>query len=223
MKKGLLIGLGIILLCRVAWAHEHWIDLDRCNFTQGEKATISISSGHYFSKSELALSDRLLSDTKIIGPDKKEHVFSTQEGEKSRTSEHSFKTAGTHVITFTLKKPPVDEPLYWAKSIVFVGTDKNDDINLYRTGVGLEIVPGKSLSTIKTGEKLPLRLLYNGEPVASAFSVSVQGKADFSLLTDKAGVAMLKIKKEGKYFITAPYQGMGCSLTFCIRNQDTEL
>ena len=221
MRKLFFTGAIIFLFCSNAFSHEHWINLENFYPIRGEKTKIFICSGHYFPKSSTVLGERLLHDTKVISPEGKEYLYKTEEKRNHRVGEVIFESTGTYIITFSLKRPPLKEPEYWAKSIVIVEKENKDE-TFYKVGDGLEIVPREKISTLKKGEELPLILLYKGKPVESTLSVSVEGKKNFFLRTKKNGTAMLKIKREGRYLITAAYRGKGCSLTFCIRRLKKE-
>ncbi|MBA7495464.1 hypothetical protein ES702_06051 [subsurface metagenome] len=219
MRKLSLVWMFVFLLCSSAVSHEHWIDLEEFYPLPGEKTIVSICSGHYFPKSSVILADRLLHDMRIISPDKKEYTYETRDEKNRRVAEVVLKSAGIHLISFSLKKPPVKEPLYFAKSIVLVGELTEDKVS-YTLGCLIEIVPEKDISRLKKGEELPLRLLYKGKPATSTFSISLDGKENFFLRTNKDGLALLKVTTLGRYLITAHYKGKGCSLTFCIREFD---
>ncbi len=216
MRKLALVGIFVSLFCTSVLSHEHWIDLEEFYPLPGEKTIISICTGHYFPKSTLALSERLLYDTRVISPDGERYTYETKDEKNRRVAGLVFKSAGIHLISFSLKKPPMKEPLYFAKSIVLVKEKGGNGVS-YALGCQMEIVPGKDIFTLEKGEELPLRLLYNGKPATSTFSISVDGKKNFFLRTNKNGLALLKVTSPGRYLITAHYKGKGCSLTFCIR------
>ena len=216
MRKLSLVWMFVFLLSSSALSHEHWIDPEDFYPVPGEKTVISICSGHYFPKSSFALANRLLDDTRIIGQDGKEYAYETRSEENRRVGEFSFESAGIHLITFSLMKPLLKELLYSAKSIVLVGKPTEDKIS-YTTGCLIEIVPGKDIFSLKRDEELPLKLLYNGKPTRSTFSISVNGKKNYFLQTNREGIARLKITAKGRYLITSSYKGKRCSLTFCIR------
>ena len=230
MRKLLLTGILVLLFHSSAFSHGHWIDLENFYPAQGEKTVIFICSGHSFPASSFALGERLLSDTGITHPsrsqrrildtaplnDMEEYTYTTKGGKKRRAGEFVFETKGTHLVRFSLKKPPLKEPIYCAKSIVLVGNQSEDNIS-YALASQIEVVPEKNIFTLTKGERLPLRLLYDGKPVRSTFSISIEGKKNFFLQTNKDGLALLKITRQGRYLITSHYKGKGCSLTFRIR------
>ena len=86
----------------------------------------------------------------------------------------------------------MNEPLFWAKSIVVVGED-DSDINRYIIGNGLEIIPQKRIHLIKEGGKISLMLLYDGERVASTInSISEKGKSILIKTTKNIVINVIK-------------------------------
>jgi hypothetical protein len=196
-------------------AHEHWIDLENYRPVQGETTGIFVCSGHYFPKSAAALSERVLCDTKVLCPDGKTRDYVTTEEGTMRSGEFQCRSGGTHLFSFCLKRPPLTEPEYRAVAIAS-GEGEDGDSIAYGTGEGLEIRPRGTVGRLEKGDTVPLQLLFDGEPVASSLSVSIEGEKNFTLQTSREGSANLPLKMEGRYLVTARHHGKGCSLTFRI-------
>jgi uncharacterized GH25 family protein len=212
--KIFLVTILLFLFPIISFSHEYWIDIQNFSPKPNEKVKIFISSGHYFPKSEGVVSERLLSDTKIITPEGEEIVYETREEKNRRVGEFTFKEAGRYIILFSLKKPQEETPLYCGKSIVLVG--EQEELN-YTSGRYIEIIPLKGISSLKKGEILPIKILYNKQPIKVTFNISIEGKKNFSISSDEEGIAKLKIDRSGRYLITANYKGKGASLTFYIK------
>ncbi len=206
MKK-IFFAILVLLFYNFGFSHEHWVDLENFSPSVGEKTKIFACSGHYFPKSDEVLSERVFNGFKIIDPDGKEKILETNPDNKlkSRVAEFTFDKEGTYIILFSLQRPPLKKQLYIAKSIVVVG--KWTELK-YQPADGLDIVVEKNFSQIK--------VLYEGKPVSLTVSVSINGKKNFYLRTNKDGYLPLKITSLGKYLITAEYKGVGTSLTFYI-------
>ena len=90
----------------------------------------------------------------------------------------------------------------YAKSIIHVG-NKRDSLVTRPVGLKLEIVPERDPLTVLPGEKLPVRILFNGSPLANAQVASVSeghgGKEDYSDITRTSyqGIALIPITRPG--------------------------
>ncbi len=207
-----------------AYCHYSWVDFDNFSPLPGAEVKIFLCNGHYFPKSEIALKDRLITDKKIISCEGNISTFTTVAEKTIRKGSVVFEDAGTHVVTFSLMKPVKKEPLFCAKSIITVGSGVEEDFS-YELGQVFEIVPQKAISLLKEGDSLPLKLLYKGKPLKSSLLVTVMldkpvllfiTKKNFTLGTGSDGKGVLRIKKAGKYLVTAEHKGRGCSLTFYV-------
>jgi len=204
--------------CSFVFCHEHWIDLENFSPSIGEKTKVFACSGHSFPKSNEILSERVFNGFKVISPDNKEEFYATKTDEKSKTRvvEVVFDKEGTYVILFSLQKPPLKNPLYTAKALVNVGQGKIPK-NILKNG--LEIVPEKEISQLKIGDELPLKIIYDEKPISLTTSISIDGKKNFFLKTNRDGELLLKIKLPGRYLITSNHKGIGASLTFFINEE----
>jgi len=216
-----LIAIVPILYCWVASAHEHWIDCDNYYPAVGDKTKLRICSGHDFPKSDIVLKEHVLYRTIVVKPEGETISYKTIEYDQHRLAETNFDTAGVHIVMFELKKPQMKEPLYYAKSIIVVG-GKNDKEQLYSIKNSLEIVPGKTLTSIAMGDELPLIVLYEGKQVNARISIMPENGKSTTLNTTSDRQAQLKISSSGRFLLTAGYKGKSCSLTFAVRNTGTE-
>ena len=91
----------------------------------------------------------------------------------------------------------------YAKAILTTG---NDDVACRIVGLKMELVPECNPATVKPGERLPIRVLLDGEPVAGArVSTScdrLQAGAYFShVRTDEEGCAEIELPVSGYWFV----------------------
>lgn len=209
MKRttGLLCFIFLISLYSSGYSHEYWIDVENFYPTKGERIKVMACSGHRFPESSEVLSERVFDGIKVIDPSGSEHTYETSVDEKlmARVAEVKVEDNGTYVITFALRRPPSRQQVYLAKSVVVVG---NWSDTRQTFGSGLEFVVERDFSQI--------RVLYNGAPIATTVSVSVDGEDNFYLRSDRNGVIPLKITSSGKYLLTAYHKGTGVSLTFFV-------
>ncbi|MEW6557867.1 MAG: DUF4198 domain-containing protein [Elusimicrobiota bacterium] len=207
--------IGFLLFYSLGFCHEHWIDLENFRPSIRETTKVFACSGHNFPKSDVILSERVFNGFKVITPENKEKLYKTKPDKNLNVivSEVFFEEEGTYIILFSLQRQPLKNPIYTAKSLVTVG--QGNELK-YFLKCGLEIVPEKEVSQLKLGEELPIKIFYDGKPVSLTASISINGKKNFFLRTNKDGQLILKIKSSGKYLITTSYKGIGSSLTFFI-------
>jgi len=197
-------------------AHEHWIDADCFYPGAGGTVTIHVCSGHYFPKSSFALKDKVLEGVMVQGAGGKAIAVTTAEEEKRRTGILTLASGGVHVVSFSLKRPRAKEPSYEGRALLVVGS-KTDDTSRYAMGIGLELIPEKPVSELMPGDALPVSLRLNGEPLSGSLSVSAAGGKTSSLRTEPNRPASIRLRKAGRYLVTASHEGRGCSLVFMVR------
>ena len=221
--KGLvkLIAIVPILYCWIASAHEHWLDCDNYYPAVGARTKLRLCSGHAFPKSDLVLKQHVLYRTIVVKPEGETISYKTIEYDQHRLAEADFDTAGVHIVMFELKKPQMEKPLYYAKSIIVVG-GKNDKEQLYSITKGLEIVPGKTLTSLALEDELPLIVLYDGQRVNARISIIPEKGKSTTLTTTSERPAQFKISSSGRHLLTSCYKGKSCSLTFSVRNTEVE-
>lgn len=94
-----------------------------------------------------------------------------------------------------------------AKSLVLVGSPSAaDDAKVTRPlGMTLEIVPDRNPYTLKAGERLPVRVLYEGRPLAGAKVKLTDLDSDIKplaiLKTDDAGRAIFAVPRSGRWLL----------------------
>jgi len=175
-----------------------------------------VCSGHYFPKSSFALKDKVLEGVTVRGPDGKAAAVTTAEEEKQRTGILTLASGSVHVVNFSLRRPRARAPSYEGKALLVVG-NKGDDTSRYALGIGLELIPEKPVSELTPGDELLVSLRLNGQPLSGALSVSAEGGRTCSLRTEPDRPASIRLRKAGRYLVTAGHGGRGCSLVFMVR------
>lgn len=111
----------------------------------------------------------------------------------------------------------------YAKSLLKVGDGSESGYDKI-LGLELELVPEKNPYALKPGEPLPVRLLYQGKPLAGALVMALPGGS--SVRSDADGRAELRLDRPGLWLVKAVHmvpapQGSGAeweslwaSLTF---------
>lgn len=217
--RPVVVSLLLGVTARVSCAHEHWIDADRFYPRAGETVTVHVCSGHYFPKSSLALSEKVLEGATARGPDGVPAAMTTTQTEKRRTASLAAATEGVYVLGFSLKRPRAKQPNYEGKAIVVVGAG-TDNAARYGTGTGLELIPGKPVSALRPGDELPVSIRLDGEPVAASVSVTAERGRTRSLSVTRERPAFIRLPKPGPYLVTTSLKGRGCSLVFMVREEE---
>ncbi len=208
---------ALLCLCAAtAGAHEHWMDGDDFYPVTGSTVCVHVCSGHYFPRSSFALKDHVLESVTARGPDGAAAAVATVKEEKQRTGILAMDSEGVHVVTFTLKRPRAKEPSYEGKVLFVVGS-QSDDTSRYALETGLELVPGKPVSALTPGDELPISLRLNGALLAGTLSISAEGGKTSSLRTEPNRPASVRLRKAGRYLVTASHEERGCSLVFMVR------
>lgn len=93
-----------------------------------------------------------------------------------------------------------------AKSLVVIGDGQPADAWRRNLGYTLELMPGRNPATLSPGDELPLKVYYQGEPIADLLVIAFTGDrpADrLALRTDSAGQVVLPLDRAGLWLIKA--------------------
>ncbi len=214
MKELVILFLFMVSVSIVAYAHEHWIDLEDFQPKVGQNIKIFVKSGHNFPKGEFVIDERLLKEIKVYQVNKNETKnYLLNKTKEARFANVVFDSTGTYIISFTITRPPKDEPIYFGESVVNVG-DVAEEIKKEESFL-LKILPVRNNFVLH--DKIQFKVFYNGNPVKTTINVSVDGKKNFFLQTNKNGEFILELKSSGKYLLTTSHGKYGCSLTFFVK------
>ncbi len=254
--KSVLAASFIFLCCSTASAHDMWATAE--NPQVGEKLTAVVGYGHNFPSWDEIPADELhlFKPLKVIGP-KGELSLEAGPVNYKFVSQQPL-GSGAHLIICDTKpvfwtktpkgwsqKPRSQEPealssdlfIENAKGIINPGMDTDASLISKPVGLPLEIVPLRNPTSVKAGEKLPLKILFQGQPLAGATvegrqaamaqTSSPNAKA-FVDVTDKDGVVNFVPLASGDWLLTVrhvrPYpdknecdsEDFGSSLFFSI-------
>ncbi len=210
-------GLLVMLVCAGrSVAHEHWIDAGEFYPAPGETVPLQIRSGHYFPKSSFALKDAVLHECFLRDPEGQTKPLITEIEEKQRIGIVVPQAEGTWIVGFSLKRPQAADPVYEAKTIL-VADGVTQAVTGYANGEGLELVPQVSVATLKEGDKLPVALLLDGQPVDATITATAENGKTAFLRAQGGRPATLAVSTAGRYLLTSALRGRGCSLVFFVR------
>lgn len=230
MKKTWIIFILalVLLLPMSAGAHMLWLLTDTDTPKVNEPVKVEIGWGHKFPKDEEIKAERL-GTIKAVGPEGRELAL-----KKISSSQYELvpPAAGVYVIWAQLvpgfvtrtprgiklqtKKgiPDANHCFRFdmaAKTVVAAGGRKQGAERQVQSN--LEIVPLKDPVALKTGDTLPVRVMFQGKPLAGAeLKFSHEGWADrqkpFGTLgkTNDQGELQLKVDKPGWWLLTATHK-----------------
>ena len=94
-----------------------------------------------------------------------------------------------------------------AKSLVFAGPATDDALPADRAlGFTLELIAERAPHRLRDGEALPVRLLYEGRPLAGALVVAIPGAPTsdrIALRSDAEGRVLLRLPRRGPWLVKA--------------------
>jgi uncharacterized GH25 family protein len=242
MKKTWIIPLlALMFIWPVkAEAHIFWLVTDQATPEVGKPVQVEIGFGHKFPKDEEIKAERL-QFIKVLGPDGKEVPL-----KKNSTIQYEFipSAAGTYVVSaqmlpgFVTRTPQgmkmqtkqgvPDANLcfrfdFATKTLVSAGKNPQGfDQSVKST---LEVIPLKAPASLKVGDELPVKVVFQGKPLANA---EIKGTNDqwndpkdpfaFKAKTDAQGEFKLKIDKPGKWLLIASHKTPYHDLAECDEN-----
>lgn len=225
MKRLYTVLSIIAFLCAVqpAWAHLLWLNIDNHRPRINETVRIEIGWGHHFPKNEVMKESFLDKVYAVDRYGKKIPLTQTSFGQYEFTP----KTEGTYRVladihpgfltktTQGYKMKPknglhnaVSCFRYDLRAKAVISVDgKGEDFDT-PAGDLLEIIPLKSPDRLKKGDLFPLKVLYDGNPLANVpVYATYEGFSEESdtiactIMTDGNGKAELEIFKKGNWMV----------------------
>jgi nickel transport protein len=230
-KKSLIFAVAILAFLwsvSLAQAHMFWLNVNHDHAKVGEPVQVDIGFGHKFPQGEQIKAERL-AFIKAVAPDGQPVAL-----KKISTSRYELvpKTAGVYVISAQMapgfvtrtpkgmklgsKKGVPDANFCFhfdmaAKTLVSVGNPQQGFSRHARNT--LEIIPQKSLNTLKAGDILPVKVMYEGKALKGA---EVRFTHDswpdpnqpFATLgkADTQGKIQIKSDKSGRWLLIASHK-----------------
>lgn len=211
------IGWACLLCCAAgalaASAHDFWVDADSLAPMPGDNVTVSIVGGHHFPRSELLLQERLIRACTVRGPDGTVETITLSEAERIHTGSLTIHSAGVHVLNLVVQRPQRSEPQYVCRAIL-VPQGADDRADAYALNDGLEIVPGKAVSQLASGDELPLELRRDGQPRATRFTVYTENERPQWIRSEPNAPGRLTVEQGRKYLVIATDNRQTVSLVF---------
>lgn len=172
-----------------------------------------ITSGHEFPGGDFLFQDRLFHTVLIKTPDDTILEPQVSEDGDHRIIRFIPETPGMYLARFVLKKPQMEEPLYWGQTVFTVGKKIADTLKV-EFGSRLEIVLEFSESVPKTGNTIHLAISTDGQSADGTVAIMPEGKKTTYLTVAENRKAEYRLKYPGYYLLTTHLNGKTCSLTF---------
>lgn len=240
VKKILLMVLAItmvpLLTFHQAKAHNLWIGLDHYDYRAGETARVFLYLAHSIPFADLARPERMKEFICITPSGNKKKLVPRSHDPKSFFNEVSLPLSveeeGTYLAAVAMKpifvtltpqgrkrqsKKRLPDAIscrhveFFSKAFFYAGKPKGDGYKKI-LGHALEAVPQVDPCTIKSGDYLPLKVLFKGKPLAGQFvyatyvGFSTREDYAFATKTDGKGLARIKILKPGIWWVKVPYK-----------------
>lgn len=228
--RTLLTVVLVLGLSHGALAHDLFMIADSWMPKIGERANVKMVVGHNFPDgSILAMADKM--KVTLIAPDGKISPLDLKANGIYQVAGFTPQMMGANVVMAqyqffstrtkagkTVNQPkseikePVDYGTYISRSSkTIIGTGGANAIK--PMGMNLEIVPQVDPTTLKSGEMLPVQILYKGKPIVPEHNEEIDVKAvyagfqidedtySFAGHTDKNGMCRIKLTQPGTWMV----------------------
>jgi len=212
-------------------AHDLWLNVDNHCPRVGEKSQIKVVFGHNFPYYDILIQRNELGDFCYFSPsgEKKEitKTWEDRQGEKAGAlaGEITIDQEGTYVVSSYRKKKGDKEHVAsekYGKSIIIAG---KGNANINRPfGHRIEIIPLKNPQEVKSGDSLPVKILFEGKPLSTYLYATYVGyyseDEPFPVVTksNEQGDAHIIISRPGIWMVVSSYKvDFSASLTFEIK------
>jgi hypothetical protein len=192
-------------------AHEHWLETNNMQPSPGDTIEITLNSGHYYPKSNLAIADKLIHSQVVYCGQESEH-FSTQVKGKRREGTFTINEDGEHLFEIELQRPQLKEPSYICR-LLLGNPDK-----MVRENHGLEIIPVKDPDS----SAWRFYLFFNGQPVKGTCSMFLSEGRHVYYKSEPGKIRPMTIPPSSTVMITANHKGTGCSLVLYFKGDPHE-
>ncbi|MBM4135987.1 MAG: DUF4198 domain-containing protein [Nitrospira sp.] len=220
----------------MAMAHDLWLNVDNHYPEAGGKTTVKVVFGHNYPYYGILISRTDLTGFSYLCPDGQireiEKTWEDKKGEKAGAlaGEITFDKKGTYVVAAHRKRKGDRENVTsekYGKSIIVVDktvADKGNAIVSKPFGHRIEIVPLKNPTEVKSGDSMPVKVLFEGKPLSTYVYATYAGYFSedepfpISAKSNEEGVAYVRISQPGVWMVVSNYKvDFSASLTFEIK------
>jgi len=238
MKKNLsgIVITAIILLLTApqAYAHDLWLGLDHYDQNKGDTAKVFLHMGHSIPFSDFARPEKM-KDFSYLEPTGKKKILKLKKYDPESFFNEvgvdlNIQKEGTYLVVAAMKPLFVSKTTegkkrkskkeltnaifcrhveFFAKAIFYA---EKPGGSAYKTVLGhaIEMIPQKDPCLLKTGDYLPIKVLFKGEPLAGEYvyatyvGFSTRAEYAFTAKTDTAGIVNIRITEPGIWWVKIP-------------------
>ncbi len=230
LRKIVFAGVGLCLSMKgVALAHDLFLVEDHFHFSKPEAVKVKVMFGHNFPYPDILVPRSAVSEFFYVGPDAQKReikkVWEERTGDRFGTLFGEFvpRQEGSYLIAVSRERKGRRRHVpsgKYAKSIIFVGEKGRGNVSI-PVGHRIEIVPLKNPVDIKPGDVLPVKILFEGNPLSTYVYATYAGyyseDEPFPVVekSNKAGVAFVKIDRPGIWLLVCNHEvNFSATLTF---------
>jgi len=243
-RKHIQVFISTVLLLAVhvsiSHAHDMWIDMQSYDFDQSKPAVLTLGWGHQFvvPGKDFMSRDRV-EKVFFIGPNANDTAI--PQGDNAYQSNtpldkgswvavaiphNGFSSKTTQGYQQGKSKKDLKDVIEcnysekYAKALFTVGAPGGEAFSQV-FGHKLEIVPMKDPATLKEGDDLPVKVLFEGKPARNYVYGTYAGFSSepstfaYTTYTDKDGIARIKMIKAGIWLLIVKHEMPYPDLTVC--------
>ncbi len=231
-----ILAILLSLIASQVKAHNLWLGLNHYSHTVGETAKVFLYLAHSLPFADLGKPE-MMKEFFYLDPSGKQKEFELKKPDPESFFNEvgvplAMQQEGTYMASVVMKpifmtttpkgrkmqsKKDLPDAIscryveFFAKVIFHAGKPGGD---AYKTVLGqtIEMVPQKDPCLMKTGEYLPVKLLFKGKPLAGEFiyatyiGFSTREDYVYTTKTDHKGIAMIRITNPGIWWIKVPHK-----------------
>lgn len=237
-QKTLFIGsmliISLLIFAPQASAHDLWIGLDHYDQNKGDTAKVFLHMGHSLPFSDFARPEKM-KDFFYLEPTGKKKIFELKEYDpKSFFNEVgvdlNIREKGTYLAACAMKPLFVSKTTegkkrkskkeltnaiscrhveFFAKAIFYA--EKPGGLAYKKVlGHSIEMIPQKDPCLLKTGDYLPIKVLFKGKPLtgesvyATYIGFSTRAEYPFIAKTNTDGIVNIRMVRPGIWWVKVP-------------------
>ena len=232
--QGCILIISLLIFVPQASAHDLWIGLDHYDQKVGDTAKVFLHMGHSIPFSDFARPEKMKDFFYLEPTGKKKNLILKKYDPKSFFNEVgvdlNIREKGTYLAVAAMKPLFVSETTegkkrkskkeltnaiscrhveFFTKAIFYA--DKPGG-SAYKTILGhaIEMIPQKDPCLLKSGDYLPLKVLFKGNPLtgelvyATYVGFSTRAEYPFTAKTDTDGIVNIRITQPGIWWVKIP-------------------
>ncbi|SFM53725.1 DUF4198 domain-containing protein [Thermodesulforhabdus norvegica] len=220
----------IVFLGATAFAHDLWINVGE---VKHNKATVAVVFGHNFPYYDILITKDRLADFFYVVPSgerrqvEKVREEETGDGKGALLADIPLEEPGTYVVVASIKRRGSEKQVpseKYAKAII--STDRtSQSIPPLPHEPRLDILPLENPASIKPGVCLPVKVLYEGQPLSTYLYATYAGYYSetepfpITVKSDEDGIACVPVDRPGNWLVQCSHKvDISATLTFTVND-----